>query len=276
MAWAFNVRSFVDSKDAFILQTRRRVAVKLDDDVVAFKRLSNDVTFLWSATVVSVDSVDSVDETFATTRETRIVVRRDERIEQPMELDEYAFSLLKVYRFSHPARHFLQLYTRLPDFDLETLIRGQVFWARTAIGMFASALPRERLLDVRNLIARALPDARPSTELSVAWRVIRDFIEHEYIDVVPLFDEIRDGLRKIESVQAFVNELGIVDDEASRPDLLLRQSALFAELATAWTYDDRSLAISLERRIGQQGDDQTRFEQEFKGQVWRILPIDDS
>jgi hypothetical protein len=90
-----------------------------------------------------------------------------------------------------------------------------------------------------------------------------------------LFSEVTDGFRRIESMQGVVAEVGLADDETPRPDLWVRQSALFDAFAAAWRYEDGTIASALDNRIAQQGDDQSRFEREFRGQAWRILPIDD-
>ena len=130
-------------------------------------------------------------------------------------------------------------------------------------------------MEVQGLIARTLSGVKASNELTEVWRELRDFMEQQYLDIAPLFQDVANALRTMESVQDFSTEIGLVDDVGSRPDLLLNQSVLFAELSTAWTYDGETIATSLDRKISQQGDDQNRFEQEFRGRAWQILPIDD-
>ncbi len=75
------------------------------------------------------------------------VLKAEGEIEETRKLNDYTYSLLSVYSYLNPQKHFQQQYRKILVEDYETITKEQVFIARTAFGNLINALPKESKYD---------------------------------------------------------------------------------------------------------------------------------
>ncbi|MEO9533658.1 MAG: hypothetical protein ABJG68_01565 [Crocinitomicaceae bacterium] len=69
-------------------------------------------------------------------------------------LDDFTFSLMSIYNYYEPHRHFSRNITELTKFDYDTLYEENVFASRTTFGRLFQGLPTENQIDfVQMMIA---------------------------------------------------------------------------------------------------------------------------
>jgi hypothetical protein len=63
------------------------------------------------------------------------------------ELDDYAYSLQRIFRYQNPERQFRRTFTALETEDIVTLEKEWIFISRTILGRLINALPRLNKLE---------------------------------------------------------------------------------------------------------------------------------
>lgn len=166
------------------------------------------------------------------------VVITDPFLENPRELDELRYSLIKIRRFDQPELHFRRPYTSLPPRDLAVIRSGFVDWPRTTVGLLAEQLPLEDRLEIATYVLSA------GVELShreLARRLV-DYVARVYAPLSELIVAVSDDAAQFETWGDVL--VGPGDDRdvsltAIRPDA--------DAFAVKWRRDDNPFAELLER-----------------------------
>jgi hypothetical protein len=207
----------------------------------------------------------------AGTPQYRLIVTEPVKFDGERLLDEYAFSLTKVYRYGVPARHFRLPYLSLSEFDFKTIATGRVFWSRTATGLLLNALPQERVYELREAILRArFARGFGGEVLSVAWSIVRDYVTEEYAELPALFNGIMAHLRDVEGLEDVAGRVAI-GDPSDGIDPIERQAKLFTQMSAAWTHEEIPILRALDVQVSQNRASEEAFLREFR---WQLLPIE--
>lgn len=279
-AWALDLRRFDASTKAFRIPSKRTISMGPGHLVLAFERGHQGLHFPWYGTITTVapDSEEVVEEGQPTTF--IVHVSLSETFEDSRHLEDYTFSLLKVRRFDRPWRHFTWSYVSLDVFDFETLVRGSIFWARTAFGTFANALPNVKLFEYLQLAAEEQPTrVIKGGDMASAWRLLKDFIEDEYVAPADLFRESAEsllGLGQTLELPTFAEQFGVSDDGRS-PDTLVAQSQRFdAFIESLQDASDGPVLRQFDGRLDHDGQSEARFEKRFAEVQWPLNVIANS
>jgi hypothetical protein len=137
-----NAPSVAVDGNRVVLKSRRRVSIAPGDELVLLSWAS---TFVEKARVIEVReaSAPSLSPSVEGAEKRWWEVHVDEWRDLPEEikLSEASTSLTFVRNWRRPNVHVRHAYRRLPDEDLETLERGELFVARDAYLTFLDALP---------------------------------------------------------------------------------------------------------------------------------------
>ena len=174
--WAIE-DSLIDENRYIELISSRRVHIRDGDKLILFKRRYDDVIFTGYGEITSSELiVKEVEGGFIF----RAHLNKTEAFKEVRYLEDFNFSLEKIYRFADPKVHFRRNYTRLSAYDYNTVIKANIFWARTAFGLFINELQRELLVRFLGNIAESNPDILLQRgDYITAWKLLRAFIEDD-------------------------------------------------------------------------------------------------
>ncbi len=194
-------------------------------------------------------------------------------IKNPLTLDDLAYSILKIYRYTKPYLHFRRSYIALPPEDFETIINGFIFWSRTAFGMFINELRTEqRELFIQEL-ANSAPDvALQNSDFVSAWEALRHFIEAEYISAAQLMHEIHlnvNLLHEEHGLRIDYTKLGISPNNALGSDLISVQEDRLSKFLSATSIEKGDVFQELQKNI-EESQSESRFQKIFRGEPWPL------
>ena len=181
------------------LGTGRKPTIEIGDRAVLFSRARSQISFVGSGVIAGLSSENEESgrsNYFA-------AVEGIEEFDQPRKLDDFRFSLQKVRLFRTPYEHFRRPYSQISDSDASTLEEGEIFCARTVVGLVAEALPPSARLD----FASEWFVRRRRTHQSLAEEIL-NYMDRRYGGVVRLLDfvdtEAQSLVRAIEQVEEVV------------------------------------------------------------------------
>ncbi len=168
----------------------------------------------------------------------KIVIFHIESLKTPYTLDDYAYSLIKVYKhFDNPIIHFQQKYFRIYDQDFETISTGNIFLARTAFGKILNALPIEHINNFLSFYLDGdISRAFGGVDYVEGFRKLKVYVDHNIISHVTMLYESHDLMYNLAPSEhrtiGFEAENGITDTIADQVKLSRNQklqSALLEE-----------------------------------------------
>jgi hypothetical protein len=143
-----NAPSIAVERNRVVLKSRRRVSISSGDELVLF---SWEATFVEKARVLEVREASAPSLSPSVEGEEKrwweIDIDEWKHLPVQLKLDEASTSLTFVRNWRRPNVHVRLAYRRLPDEDLKTLERGELFVARDAYLTFLDALP-DRLVQL--------------------------------------------------------------------------------------------------------------------------------
>jgi hypothetical protein len=121
-----------------ILRSKRHVSIKPGDELVL---LSSGWVFTHTARVLDISAGSTTLRPNEQKNWWELHIERWDPLPREVELDDVSTSLTFVRNWKRPKVHVRQAYRRLPDDDLETIKRGDIFLARDAYLTLIAALP---------------------------------------------------------------------------------------------------------------------------------------
>lgn len=199
--WAVNTEPFPnvipDSVDLGRFRRPRSPNIVKGDKIVLFIRTSDTIKFLASAEVSAVaerhtDSADHEDEDRTIIEYSANIIKVHE-LPTPPSLDDYRFSLTKVYRLSKPKMHFRRHYVNLPKIDFETLVSMQINATRTSVGILAEALPLSDRLALANEFIGIWQDKFEEASHTILLSDLLSYVRKNYIEIASLLTNMAEA-----------------------------------------------------------------------------------
>jgi hypothetical protein len=196
--------------------------------------------------------------------------------QQPILLDDIAFSLASVYRFIQPEKHFQQQVRRLPKEDFKTIADRLVYVARTAFGKIANALPRDNKLEfVLLAIDKFGTLDYKRIKFSDALAFLLLYIRENIISQGMFLVETDNMLRNNFGDNLPVDEIALIEQDIITEDADVHESKpnlvslkLFRELIKA---DNQAQFLDvINAGITQNGKIEERFHKLFSNKAWPI------
>lgn len=276
--WAIDMNCVWNNKVK--IESRRKVSVSDKDKLVLFKRHYDTVTF-YSAGSARNSKIDSVESSFLYTCD----IEELEQFENTIDLGVFRYSLEKVYRYKEPARHFRRRYLHLSESDYQTIVRGEIFWPRTAFGLFANKLDNEQLYRFVRELAMKSPDLLLGhNDINTAWDQLKSFIISEFVNAADLLTDIKHKVEQINSngrINIPYNNIGIdfsrnlENAPNAKPvvALLAKQEKLLSDFKDSLQDDNVNLFDALDERMQTNYNGRDRFEKIFRGIRWPLQQI---
>lgn len=262
------------SDNQILIEARRNVTITKGDEIVLFKRTVDDIRFHTYAVIRNTESKQFKDETSQFIAQLSDV----ESIKNPISLSELTYSLLKVYRFERPERHFSLHYLSLLPEDFNTILTSSIYWARTAFGIYINELRREQIVRFMQELTYSAPDVLlQSSNIEYAWKALHQFIEEEYFAAAKLLQQIRNQVEQLQRdhvIDLDYYKLGISSDEDEVSDLLHEQEKRFSKfLETTFIEGRIDLLQELSNKMEDEAQSEARFSEIFGGRVWPLRTI---
>lgn len=261
------------------IKAAREVGLSPGDAIVVLSWDGDSLSFAWHAEIV--DRLGSVKLDDAQ-KSFRFEIGEPRRIENPLSVLDLGFSLLKVYRHQRPDVHFRRPYTRILPVDFESIVKGRVFWARTALGVFVSQLPRSAIDSFIRDLAAKNPRMLVKTSYRDLWNAFRKIVIGELLSAHTLLQGIKESCDTDSIIQgatgADFNNLKLYDSDVVRSDVrqdgdsLAPQFQRLARLKAALGQQEAEMALldDIEAAI-HESDWEERFEKVFENQQWQEL-----
>ena len=143
-------------------------------------------------------------------------------------LEDYSYSLEKVYRYQAPILHFRRAYTLLDENDANTLQNEWIYVSRTVFGRLLNALPRINKLDfITQIINEFETDDLKKISYLNGLKYLKEYIEERVLTrgkyIVQSRDIIKSNLNKIISD---TQDIGFILKNESQVSLI-KQANLF-------------------------------------------------
>ena len=133
-----NAPSVAVEETRVVLRSKRRVSIKRGDELLL---LSNEWVFTDKTNVLDTKESRSRLDSDEEKRWWEVHIDKWEPLPQALDLNDASTSLTFIRNWRRPKVHVRPAYRRLPDDDLETIERGDLFLARETYLSFVSALP---------------------------------------------------------------------------------------------------------------------------------------
>lgn len=259
------------------LVSRRKVWIGELDKIVFFERMYDDLVFLGQGVVTSVTSEPKDETTFVF----KARLEKQEFFEEERHLEDFSFSLEKIYRFTKPLVHFRRPYVGLSQYDYSTIVDAKIYWARTAFGLFINQLPRGHIVRFMRNLAESDPDIllQRSGYLR-AWKSLRSFIEEEFVTAAQILRAIREQVEEYnEETETTIDysSLGFsTDEEIDIADSLGNQERLLSQFVELLRPEDAetNLLVEIDRRLEEELNNNETFEAIFRDKPWPIQMIE--
>ena len=266
------------------LERKRRMAISTGDRVIGIERADDDVLFLWHGRVAEAKVTDIAPDSGPMFKGT-FSFDSVEQFTEARSLTSFADSLLRVYSYDAPERHFRTAYVSMADQDFETLVEGEIFIARAAVGAFLRDLPTATVRRFVQHVGVSLPGAIAGhANMHDVWTTLAHFIRGELVDPAQLIHASLTRARDLNERQGHdraghdsprgtgaipVAELAVETD--SGPGNLAQQDArmqAFLDLAIRGNGPD--LFARVEQAIQADAHSQGEFERRFQGAPWPL------
>ncbi len=196
--WAVNTvplsKEIPESVDLGKFRRPRSPSVGKGDKVVLFIRTMDTIKFLASAEVSAVVErplySDDYEDDDRTIIEYSANIIKVHELPKPPSLDDYRFSLIKVYRLSEPTRHFRRRYVNLSKIDFDTIVSMQIYAARTSVGILAEAMPLSDRLALANEFIGNWQDKFKETSHDRLLSDLLSFVRKNYIETALLLTDM--------------------------------------------------------------------------------------
>jgi hypothetical protein len=271
--WAVDGSSTMGETPSILIQQKNKPAITEGDEVVIFRRDREGVFFTANGIAADV-RIDVVNGSIAFS----FVVANLKLLEPARRLFDFAYSLVKIYRYLQPWRHFQRRYVSLVREDFRTLVDARIFWSRTAFGMFVNHLPEAALARFVQSVAidspRTLVDQRTFDAL---WNFLRQFIVGQYLGAHALTDAISNLAMTFTGIGGnfdFEN-VTLGNGEGEPPDSLAlqhRRLSVFFQSTLPAPPESKGLLDLLDQRIADTVGDAADFEKLFRGIPWPMQP----
>ena len=269
MAWAVD-SSEVTSGNVAARQSLR--SLRENDRVLFFQRNGNDITF---------SSVGKIAAVKASEGEQIVEFGETENISPSRSLQVLAYSLRKVTRFDHPARHFRNRINKLNEDDFDTILNGEVYLSRSAFGYFINQLPAERFLEfVRWISIDSSELLIENPDFKALWSRLRSWIESEYIEPFSYIDAIEDLAQQLRGTGVEFERIRIgirgKNLNASIASLHTNLNTLYVSLGKPMMNSNHALEPQsdllsrIDLRMSDSSYSELRFENIFRNQPWPI------
>ena len=274
--WAFDLKYFKRDDSSILLESVRKVWISEGDKIIFFNRFNKGIVFQSSTTVSSTALEDLGEEGFRF----KGILSKLRLFQEDRHLEEFSFSLQKIYRYQKPMLHFKRPYIELSENDFKTLVKATIYWARTGFGQFINQLPHPHLVRFMRGLAESEPDILlQRSGYSNAWKALRRFIEEEYISAALVFKAIRIQVEKLNQLPEFnleYSDVSLSSDEDIQPDFVEQQERLFSEFSEMLVMEDSQIDVlhEIDRRVKEEHISEEIFEKIFAGTTWPIQMIE--
>lgn len=257
----------VDNKIIITLQSKKEVDFEKWSEVIFLDWNSNQKHYFRAFGIIqSFKTIEKTTKFFLF----EIEIQIQGILNEITQLQDFVYSLKKVYRYLKPQNHFNRSYTYLQKEDYYTIINGRIFIARTVFGKILNALPPEhvqniviRLMETQGISFFKIRDYRVA--LQELQKYVIEEIENRGNFLIQSEELIRDHLGELVSIR----EIGFIDEEGDeKQDYLTEQTELFRNLFS--TIKEYDLWSEISREIEAQYEVQENFNESFYNIEWPI------
>lgn len=208
-----------------------------------------------------------------------VVLTNVQPLNQLTSLEDFSYSLLKVYRFAEPERHFRRRYVYLEQEDFETLEKGRVFWSRTAFALYASRLPVEWLNEFSFEVGRAHPSfiMHPATmRFQDLWILLEEFISSRMFQLRDLTDSVVSAMEAVveRGTEIPIKEISIGGSDGQFLGRIFdKRDQASTFIGGESTTDESGFAViqrELSTEIVENLEQEKEFEIIFRGTQWPV------
>jgi hypothetical protein len=273
--WAVNSRIYDASASTLQITQRRRPSIRQGDRILLFSHRREEVRFFAECVVEAATATETDGDQVVFDAH----LGPAGELEPERRLSDFTYSLLKVFRYADPSRHFNHSYARLGVDDYTTLREANIFWARTAFGTYLNALPEVVLPEFVRLVVDVQPGLLVSgAQYSHLWKHLRGFIVRQYLGAYDLMQAIAKTTESLDvSGDDFsYGQIGLRDDDSASTDLIEVQERRLAEFVAPSQNTGKKtekLFDTLDDRISTNEQSEAEFEKLFKGTRWPTQTI---
>ena len=275
--WAFDDYYLDEDTSLIELMSGRKVWIDVGDNIAFFHREYSELVFKSSGSVRDVALEDMGESGYKFIAK----IINIESFEENRHLDDFTYSLEKIYRYKNPLLHFRRPYIRFSEYDFRTINEARIYWARTAFGHFINHLPQEHIVRFMRKLAESAPEVLlQQSDYKRAWNALHKFIEEEYVSAANLFKEIKGQVERandIFDIGLYYSKIGFsTDDENDTPDFIQKQERLFSRFTNLLYFDEIQLDLlhEIDKRIEASESIDDNFDKIFRGTSWPIQMIE--
>jgi hypothetical protein len=272
--WAINGDYYRKESGNVVLLTARKVSISKDDQAIIYKRDERDLTFIGFSRIAEVKHDKGVGSQFQFT----LALDGLKPLKHELSVYDLVFSLKKIYRYENPLRHFRRQYVSLSKADYETILKGRIFWSRTAFGLFANAMTKNHYVQFIGESVPSLLYINDKTNRFVeGWSKIKEFILSHFVEASYLLTDIKgiaESLEKKSKVGLAYSTLQLSDDETGAIDSIKNQEEILSNFVHSLSLPKfgSQLFSALDEQIMSSLDVEKEFEDIFEGESWLIHP----
>jgi hypothetical protein len=266
----------VDQSNNLTIISKLFVNIKRSDEIILFKRLTRKEIEFHSRAII----VEAQTSRYGENKQKFLAHLASIRsLKNSSLLSEITYSLKKIYRYRQAYRHFPRKYLRLNRDDFNTIISGSIYWARTAFGIYGNMLTSKQFGHFIQEAAISTPEIFVRQwDYDLAWKVLRQFIEDQYITAGELLQAIHAKVAQIQRENMpdlDYMKLGIYSDEDDKNDLLYDQEKLLTEFLALTRQDGVDVLEELSHKIVEASNSEPGFQKIFQNTPWPLQLIEE-
>jgi hypothetical protein len=155
-------------------------------------------------------------------------IQTNKDLETRNRLSDLAFSLVTVKQYANPFKHFSRSHQVIPPEDFETISKGLIYFARTAFGKIANALPYENRLELRLIILDRYPsDFDAKNNYPVLLEILSEYIERRILSRGKQLVAINQKAQEIFRDDAFVKKIAFGNENSIEVDFVYEHAKKF-------------------------------------------------
>jgi len=270
--WGINELN-VSPDNSVRIKSGRNVNINKGDKVIFFSRIASKVRFLGYGTI-EYRKVEEVKNKYLFTG----IITEVVEIKAEYDLEDFTYSLQKIYRYKKPHTHFERTYISLSKYDYNAIINGLIYWSRTSFGIFLNEITNNKFNKFIDKLAMKYPDLLLSEAgFSTLWIELKEFINEEFIFTSTILNSIKELSSNLEdSIQGDFkyDKIKLSSDEQSHViDSISEQEKRFSNFNKSLIYNKNDIFNLIDEKIEIENEYKKTFEDAFRGSLWPMIRV---
>lgn len=223
MNWIFKTENIISDKRIEFSQKRNFKGQK-NEKIVSLKRVNGEWFFDKYYNISNVE-VKGFEDKKLIILELELI--EDFGLEKP--LNNFIYSLARITKFRSPINHFRRHYNRIGDLELRAIVKDEIYFERTYLGIILNSLHIEHKKSFINYLAQTAPENLTNKfDVEKTFKYLLEYLETHVLFPAEILVAANEDLEDLVS-QDYHTKISFTNDDELNSNLINSQSRMIEE-----------------------------------------------